>query len=151
LLQPLCGDRRPLFPAVACAAPSKIAIDGFGVRRLGATPATNALEQEADFAKLKEWLGHANIATTRIYDHQRHRMAKLKLTVKEIKPISAGYRRNDSTSSATPSVLGVDEIWGRQLWSKLQQLTHRGDSRGIALENPSATTGNGPAGPDLFG
>ena len=32
-------------------------------------------------------------------------MAKLKLTVKEIKPISGGYRRNDSTSSATPSVL----------------------------------------------
>ena len=66
---------------------------------------TNALVQEAEFAKLKEWLGHANIATTRIYDHQCHRKAKLKLTVKEIKPISAGYRRNDSTSSATPSVL----------------------------------------------
>jgi hypothetical protein len=44
---------------VACVAPSKIAIDGFGVRRLGATPAPNTLEQEA--AKLKEWLGHANI------------------------------------------------------------------------------------------
>ncbi|WP_436197586.1 hypothetical protein [Paraburkholderia hospita] len=103
MLQPLSGDRRPLFPAVACAAPSKIAIDGFGVRRLGATPAPNTLEQEA--AKLKEWLGHANIATTRIYDHQRHRIAKLKLTVKEIRPVSAGYRRNDSTSSASPSVL----------------------------------------------
>jgi hypothetical protein len=33
----------------------------------------------------------------------------------------------------------VDEIWGRQLWSKLQQLTYPGDSHGIAVENPSAT------------
>ncbi|AXF12893.1 hypothetical protein CUJ91_33615 (plasmid) [Paraburkholderia graminis] len=46
---------------------------------------------------------------------------------------------------------GVDEIWGSQLWSKLQQLTYRGDSHGIALENTSPTTGNGPAGPGLFG
>ncbi|MFP3557325.1 hypothetical protein SB861_42535 [Paraburkholderia sp. SIMBA_049] len=74
-----------MFPAVACAAPAKIAINSFGVHRLGATPASNALERVADCAKLQEWLGHANIATTRIYDHRRHRMAKLKLTVNDDK------------------------------------------------------------------
>jgi site-specific recombinase XerC len=30
--------------------------------------ATNALEHEADIAKVQEWLGHANIAATRLYD-----------------------------------------------------------------------------------
>ena len=28
---------------------------------------------QADIAKVQEWLGHANIATTRIYDHRRTR------------------------------------------------------------------------------
>ena len=44
-----------------------------GVHALRATAATNALEHEADIAKVQEWLGHANIATTRIYDHRRTR------------------------------------------------------------------------------
>jgi integrase/recombinase XerD len=39
----------------------------------GATAATNALDHQADIAKVQEWLGHANIATTRIYDHRRTR------------------------------------------------------------------------------
>jgi integrase/recombinase XerD len=34
---------------------------------------TNALDHEADIAKVQEWLGHANISTTRIYDHRRTR------------------------------------------------------------------------------
>ena len=34
------------------------------------TAATNELEHQADIAKMQEWLGHANFATTRIYDHQ---------------------------------------------------------------------------------
>lgn len=34
------------------------------------TAATNALEHNADLAKVQEWLGHANIATTRIYDYR---------------------------------------------------------------------------------
>src|SRR5277367_1490073 len=38
-----------------------------------ATAATNALDHEADIAKVQEWLGHANISTTRIYDHRRTR------------------------------------------------------------------------------
>ncbi|MBC8742610.1 tyrosine-type recombinase/integrase [Paraburkholderia sp. UCT31] len=55
------------------AARVMIAIDGFGAHSLRATAATNALEHEADIAKVQEWLGHANIATTRLYDHRRHR------------------------------------------------------------------------------
>ena len=35
--------------------------------------ATNALDHQADIAKVQEWLGHANIATTRIYDHRKTR------------------------------------------------------------------------------
>jgi integrase len=27
----------------------------------------------ADVAKVQEWLGHANIATTRLYDRRKHR------------------------------------------------------------------------------
>jgi len=37
-----------------------------GAHSLRATAATNALDHQADIAKLQEWLGHANIATTRI-------------------------------------------------------------------------------------
>ncbi|MEO7560056.1 MAG: hypothetical protein ABIT23_07370 [Nitrosospira sp.] len=39
----------------------------------GATAATNALDHQADIAKVREWLGHANIATTRIYDYRKTR------------------------------------------------------------------------------
>jgi len=38
-----------------------------GAHVLRATAATSALDHEADIAKVQEWLGHANIATTRIY------------------------------------------------------------------------------------
>ena len=44
-----------------------------GVHSLRATAATNALDHQADIAKVQEWLGHANIATTRIYHHRRTR------------------------------------------------------------------------------
>jgi integrase/recombinase XerD len=44
-----------------------------GPHALRATAATNALDHQADIAKVQEWLGHANIATTRIYDHRRTR------------------------------------------------------------------------------
>jgi integrase/recombinase XerD len=45
-----------------------------GAHALRATAATNALDHQADIAKVQEWLGHANIATTRIYDHRRTRV-----------------------------------------------------------------------------
>jgi integrase/recombinase XerD len=44
-----------------------------GAHSLRATAATNALDRQADIAKVQEWLGHANIATTRIYDHRKTR------------------------------------------------------------------------------
>ena len=44
-----------------------------GAHTLRATAATNALDHQADIAKVQEWLGHANIATTRIYDHRKTR------------------------------------------------------------------------------
>ena len=44
-----------------------------GAHALRATAATSALDHEADIAKVQEWLGHANISTTRIYDPCRTR------------------------------------------------------------------------------
>ena len=44
-----------------------------GAHALRATAATNALDHDADIAKVQEWLGHANIATTRIYDRRKMR------------------------------------------------------------------------------
>jgi integrase/recombinase XerD len=40
---------------------------------LQATAATNALDHHADIARVQEWLGHANIARTRIYHHRKIR------------------------------------------------------------------------------
>jgi site-specific recombinase XerD len=51
---------------------SKLGV-AIGVHALRATAATNALEHEADIAKVQEWLGHANIATTRLYDRRKSR------------------------------------------------------------------------------
>ena len=50
-----------------------ITVDGLGVHGLRATAATNALENEADIAKVQQWLGHANISTTRLYDKRQTR------------------------------------------------------------------------------
>lgn len=50
-----------------------IKVDGLGVHGLRATAATNALEHEADIARVQQWLGHANISTTRIYDRREAR------------------------------------------------------------------------------
>jgi integrase/recombinase XerD len=33
--------------------------------------ATNALSHEADITKVHEWLGHANVSTTRLYDRRK--------------------------------------------------------------------------------
>jgi site-specific recombinase XerD len=46
---------------------------GFCVHSLRATAATNALDHEADIAKVQEWLGHASISTTRLYDKRQSR------------------------------------------------------------------------------
>lgn len=52
---------------------SGISTAGFCVHSLRATAATNALDHEADIAKVQEWLGHASISTTRLYDKRQSR------------------------------------------------------------------------------
>ena len=44
-----------------------------GAHALRATAATNALDHQADIAEVQEWLAHANIATTTLYDHRETR------------------------------------------------------------------------------
>ena len=44
-----------------------------GAHALRATAATNALEREEDIAKVQEWLGHSNVATTPLYDRRKSR------------------------------------------------------------------------------
>ena len=46
---------------------------GVCVHSMRATAATNALSHEADIAKVQEWLGHANVSTTRLYDRRKTR------------------------------------------------------------------------------
>src|SRR6266851_7205612 len=48
-------------------------VPGLCVHSLRATAATNALAHEADIAKVQEWLGHANVSTTRLYDRRKTR------------------------------------------------------------------------------
>ena len=55
------------------AAVAGIEVAGLGVHGLRATAATNALEHDADIAKVQVWLGHANISTTRLYDRRGQR------------------------------------------------------------------------------
>jgi site-specific recombinase XerD len=55
------------------AKQANIDVDGFCVHSLRATAATNALEHQADIAKVQEWLGHSNISTTRLYDKRKSR------------------------------------------------------------------------------
>ena len=50
-----------------------IAVERFGPHAARATAATNALDAGADIAKVQEWLGHANVSTTRVYDHWKTR------------------------------------------------------------------------------
>ena len=48
-------------------------VHGSCVHSLRATAATNALAHGADIAKVQEWLGHANVSTTRIYGKRNSR------------------------------------------------------------------------------
>jgi integrase/recombinase XerD len=48
-------------------------VNGLCVHSLRATAATNALQHQADIAKVQEWLGHANVSTTRLYDRRKTR------------------------------------------------------------------------------
>lgn len=46
---------------------------GLCVHSTRATSATNALANGADIATVQEWLGHANVSTTRLYDRRKTR------------------------------------------------------------------------------
>ena len=48
-------------------------VEGLCLHALRATAATNALEHDSDLGFVQEWLGHANISTTRLYDRRRSR------------------------------------------------------------------------------
>lgn len=48
-------------------------VNGLCVHSMRATAATNALSHQADIAKVQEWLGHANVSTTRLYDRRKTR------------------------------------------------------------------------------
>jgi integrase/recombinase XerD len=48
-------------------------VNGLCVHSLRATAATNALSHDADISKVQEWLGHANVSTTRLYDRRKTR------------------------------------------------------------------------------
>jgi integrase len=49
---------------------SKVLGFEIGAHALRATAATNALDHQANIAKVQEWLGHANIATTNLRSPQ---------------------------------------------------------------------------------
>ena len=68
----ICADG--IYKVVAqWAKAAGIHVDGLGVHGLRATAATNALEHDADIAKLQVLLGYANISTTRLYDRRGQR------------------------------------------------------------------------------
>jgi len=48
-------------------------VNGPCVHSLRATTAPNALSHEADIAKVQEWLGHANVSTTELYNRRKMR------------------------------------------------------------------------------
>ncbi|GAO94168.1 hypothetical protein PSA5_15645 [Pseudomonas syringae pv. actinidiae] len=63
----LANRKVPLFiPLRGKLTGAGIAVDGVGVHGLRATAASNALEHEANIAKVQSWLGHANTSTTKI-------------------------------------------------------------------------------------
>jgi integrase/recombinase XerD len=87
LFRPVKNNRtghldRPLDPAsvyrnIVCkygkATGISAEVNGLCVHSLRATAATNALSHDSDITKVQEWLGHANVSTTRLYDRRKSR------------------------------------------------------------------------------
>ncbi len=57
------------------ASQAGIRLDALCLHSLRATAATNAIENGAPLNRVQEMLGHANISTTRMYDHSKSRPA----------------------------------------------------------------------------
>jgi len=55
------------------AKQARIHFDGLSPHALRATAATTALEKGADIARVQDWLGHASVSTTRLYDKRQSR------------------------------------------------------------------------------
>jgi integrase len=68
-------------------------VPGFCIHSLRATAATNALDHEADIARVQEWLGHANITTTRLYDRRQTRPEDSPRGIKRVKEKSRSRER----------------------------------------------------------
>lgn len=64
---------RDVVQLYARATGLSLEVQGLCTHSLRATGATNALEHGADIAEVQVWLGHADISTTRLYDHRRRR------------------------------------------------------------------------------
>lgn len=64
-----------VYASIVCKYLDQLKIKGenMGPHVMRATAATNALDHGADIAKVQEWLGHANISTTRVYDRRKTR------------------------------------------------------------------------------
>jgi integrase len=72
LTKPLSGDGiYKLIKVYGLQTGIHFEIDGISPHVMRATAATNALTHDADIAKVQEWLGHASIATTRLYDRRK--------------------------------------------------------------------------------
>ena len=64
----LCAVTRPFdAPRMRCLCYNYVAI------LMRPTAATTAPSNEADIAKVQEWLGHANVSTVRLYDRRKTR------------------------------------------------------------------------------
>jgi integrase len=50
-----------------------VSVDRFGPHSARAIAATNAPDAGADIAKVQEWLGHANVSTTGVYNRRKTR------------------------------------------------------------------------------
>jgi len=73
LEKPLTSDSVYRNVVMKYAKELGISVEGFGPHSLRTTAATNALEHNADIAKVQEWLGHSDISTTRLYDKRKSR------------------------------------------------------------------------------
>lgn len=69
---------------------------GFCVHSLRATATTNALDHKADIAKVQEWLGQANVSTTRLYDKRNSRPERARVLRWSIKGWSPTIRLSEN-------------------------------------------------------
>ena len=77
------------------------------VHALRATAATNALEHEADIARVQDWLGHANVSTTRLYDRRDRRPEDSPRSASATDELPAGFSGRDKAWKLLLLTIGV--------------------------------------------